>query len=417
MAATKREQLEALVRDMEGMANAIDARGGRCNAEENQKLRQMMADSRRLSAELKAEAGRDFGGLTGKQLLAAMAAPGDSSNDSKAFLGNLASPADGGGWSPSDVYAAKASGPWATEMKNFLDRAGSKTITPSGTISVPSISSTIVQATDRPRNILSLIPFQRLENTNQFAYIKETVRTHAASTVEAGSLKPTGVYSVALIEDRVRTIATLSEPMDRALLMDVSILGKYLEGALKEGVMLALENQVINGAGSTTGVLDDMTGILASSPTAQTFGVDKLTTARKALTTLQAQNLDPSGFAWAMAPSEWESLELLTSATEYVMGDPGRSGSTLPIDQARMSLWGVPVVTSTVVPTGFALLGDFKGSAVIYEREGITVSWSDAVVTAGVTGFQTNQLTLRCEGRWGLAVTKPSGFVYADLVA
>jgi HK97 family phage major capsid protein len=329
----------------------------------------------------------------------------------------LASPAGGAGWSSDGGYSSKAAGPWATEMKNFLDRIGSKALVPSGTITVPSISTSITSGNDRPRNLLSLMRFEKLEGTNSFSYLKETVRTHAASTVEAGQLKPTSVYSVAKVEDRVRTIASLSEPVDKSMLEDVALLQQYLEGALKEGVMLELEDQVINGAGSTTGVLDDMTGILASSPTAQVFGTDKLTTARKALTTLQAQNLDPSGFAWAMAPSEWESLELLTSATEYVMGDPGRSGSTLPIDQARMSLWGVPVVTSTVIPTGFALLGDFRGSAVIFEREGVNVSWSDAPVSAGTSAFEKNQLVFRCEGRWGLAVLRPAGFVYADLVA
>jgi HK97 family phage major capsid protein len=404
---TYRERLETLVKEMKTFCAQADNRpGGPSNADHVQ-AKAMSDEVTMLITKIKADHGQQFV----DQLSGVADTP-----INKAFLSNLAAPASDG-WSGPSGYTDRKTGPWGAEMKGFLDRVGSKTITPSGSITVPSISRTIVSGNDRPRNLLALIPFQKLEGTNSFSYLRETVRTHAASTVEAASLKPTSVYSVVKVEDRVRVIATLSEPVDRSLLMDVALLQQYLEGAMKEGVMLELEDQVINGATSTTGVLDDMTGILASSPTAQVFGTDKLTTARKALTTLQAQNLDPSGFAWAMAPSEWESLELLTSSSEYVMGDPGRSGSSLPIDQARMSLWGVPVVTSSVIPTGFALLGDWKGSAVIYEREGVRVDWSDAVTAGGATGFETNTLVFRAEGRWGLAVTRPAGFVYADLVA
>jgi hypothetical protein len=161
---------------------------------------------------------------------------------SKAYLSDLASSAGsggfggGGGYSSGDGYSNDVkSGPWGAEMKGYLERIGTKTITPSGSITVPSLSRGIVAASDRPTSVLQLIPFEKLENTDSFAYLQESVRTHAASTVAVGALKPTSVYSVIKQDDRVRVIATLSEPMDRSMLMDVALLAQYLEGSLQVG--------------------------------------------------------------------------------------------------------------------------------------------------------------------------------------
>lgn len=257
-----------------------------------------------------------------------------------------------------------------------------------------------------------------LEGTDSLAFLRETVRTHAASTIRPGQIKPTSTYSVEKVEDRARTIAHLSEPIDRATIMDVELLGAYLEGSLRDGVMLELEDQVLNGAGSTTGVLDDLDGILATSGVqTQPFDTDRLVTARKAVTVLEDENLDPAGFAWAMTPGEWEGFELLTSTSHFLLSDPGTAGSSLPIDRARRTLWGYPVVTTTAMAAGSALLGDFAGSVAIREREDVRIDWSEAVTVDGVSAFERNQVVFRAEGRWGLAVMRPSAFVEANLAA
>jgi HK97 family phage major capsid protein len=179
--------------------------------------------------------------------------------------------------------------------------------------------------------------------------------------------------------------------------------------------MLELENQVLNGDESTTGVTDQMLGILNASPGTQSFATDALTSARKAVTQLEDQNLDPAGFGWVMSSTSWEGLELLTSDTPYTLSDPGRSGSTVPVDRARRSLWGYPVTTSTVLDDDVAILGDWKGSARVYEREGVRVDWSDAPVSGGTTAFEKNQIVFRAEGRWGLAVLRPAAFIVTEL--
>jgi HK97 family phage major capsid protein len=313
----------------------------------------------------------------------------------------------------------RGDGSWSKSMTTFLGALGAKALVPSGSITVPSLSAGIIASEDRPRTVLALIPFVPLEGTDMFSFLRETVRTHAASTVAKGKLKPTSTYSIAKVEDRVRTIAHLSEPIDRADLADVELLEQYLEGALRDGVILELEDQVINGAGSTTGVLDDLDGILATSGIqAQPWVTDRFTTARKAVTALEDTNIDTSGAAWVMSPAEWESYELSKDDEHYVMAEPGTGGARTPIDRARRTLWGYKVITSAALADGSTILGDWSGSCAIRERQGVQVDWSDAVPAEdGTVGFQRNQISFRAEGRWGLAVTRPAAFVEVDLTA
>src|SRR5688500_11632675 len=76
MGATKREQLEKLVHDMQSLADAADVKGD-FSSEDRERMIKMMADSKRLSTEITEEASIN-GGMA----------------DAKAFLANLASPAD-----------------------------------------------------------------------------------------------------------------------------------------------------------------------------------------------------------------------------------------------------------------------------------------------------------------------------------
>jgi hypothetical protein len=77
-----------------------------------------------------------------------------------------------------------------------------KALVPSGSVVVPSLSSTLVRIEDRPTSILQLIPSEGLQGTEAYAYLQETARTHAAAPVAVGATKPTSVYSVEKVEAR-----------------------------------------------------------------------------------------------------------------------------------------------------------------------------------------------------------------------
>jgi hypothetical protein len=72
-------------------------------------------------------------------------------------------------------------------------------------VTVPSLSSGIVPILDRPMRLLDVIPVEPVVGTDQFSYLKETVRTHAAVETAPAALKPTSTYNVQKVDDAVRT--------------------------------------------------------------------------------------------------------------------------------------------------------------------------------------------------------------------
>ncbi len=89
------------------------------------------------------------------------------------------------------------------------------------------------------------------------------------------------------------------------------------------------------------------------------------------------------------------------------------SGVGSPVDGMTRTLWGVPVVVSTSLTNGTALLGDFRGSASLFYTGQPRLDWSENTYdsVAGATDFERNYLRFRAEGRFGFAVTRPTGFV------
>lgn len=301
------------------------------------------------------------------------------------------------------------SGAWATAFFKAYPQQGKALITPSGSVGVPSPLSVLAPLGDRVDTILQLIPTEKTDSDG-FAFLRETTRTHNADTVAAEGTKPTSIYSVEKVEDKVETIAHLSQPIPRSYLADAPLLSRYLDDVLREGVQLALEEQVLAG----TGLDDDLAGILETSGIqTQAYSTDILTTCRKAVTLLEMVSIAPTG--WVFHPSDWETIELLTSANHYLMGQA--QGQALPVDRARRRLWGVPVALSVGMTEGEAILADFAGSTHLWDREQTRVDWSENVYdsVSGKTDFERNLIRYRAEGRWGFAVTRPNGVVVVSL--
>lgn len=302
-------------------------------------------------------------------------------------------------------------------LKDAGDARGFKSLTPSGSITVPSLSSTVVRIEDRPLTILDLVPIQPLEGTDTFSVLRETARTNNAAVVAAGANKPTSVYSLVKIDETVKTIAHLSEPIPRQTLSDAPLVRQYLDGSLRQGVMLAYENEIVNGDGTGEHIegLDAVSGTLD-----QAWSTDLATTARKAITLIEGQNIFNSQFL--MNPADWERFDLMQdNEARFFSGGPLQvTGSSSPVvDRARRRLWGHDVALSVTVAAGTGWLVDWAGSTIGREREGVQVDWSENVYDsgAGKTDFERNLLRFRAEGRFGFLVTRPSGVVEIDLTA
>ena len=165
----------------------------------------------------------------------------------------------------TNAWAATAAQAFARAMP--ADAAGPKSLI-SGTIGLPSpIAPKVVNISQVPRRILDLLPRRALEpgqpygGGNTFTFRRQSVRTNNAAFVGDSADKPTSIYTVAEIEDRVRVLAHLSEAIPASWTSPswkASCAAKW-----KHGLEKALETNVVSGAG--TG--ETLTGILTVAGT------------------------------------------------------------------------------------------------------------------------------------------------------
>lgn len=249
--------------------------------------------------------------------------------------------------------------------------------------------------------VRSLIPTTTVPSGDRVTYIRQTVLTNNAAPVAADATKPTSVITAEKVEAPIRVIAHVSEAIDTSILKDFEQLAAFIDGQLRLGVLLAEEQQILNGDG--VGV--NLTGILnAPGLQTQAKGADPTPDAvLKAITRVRAQFAEPT--AAVFHPNDWQDVSMLRTADgQYIWGSPS--------DATRPSIWGLPVVVSPLIAEGTALVGDFANAAEVYEREGARVEFASAGLSdaAGTDLFLRNELRFRGESRIGLAVIRPASF-------
>ncbi len=298
---------------------------------------------------------------------------------------------------------------WAQRAADALRRLGGneeRSYVASGSVDVPRLIDPAVTAKARPGRLIDLLVNRNQLQSNAFEYFRQTVRTNNADTVADLGTKPTSVFTVVPISDRARVIAHLSEPVPIRLFQDATDVVDWLRAEMVEGVLDAVEAQVISGGG--TG--EDLTGILTiAGTTAVPFATDVPTTLRKALTAMQVKGEKPN--AWVLNPSDAEAIDLTKEGTGGVGFLTDGFTNRLTASDNIFGGDGIARVVSNSVPAGTAVLADW--SRVRLEvREDVRLD----VDTSG-DNFAINSATFRAETRVGLAHLRPSAFAVVDLTA
>jgi|GEM_PF-3579968 len=271
----------------------------------------------------------------------------------------------------------------------------------SGGSMVPAFfSPDILNLPTRQLFVRSLIPVTPVTG-DKVAYLQHSVFTNAATAVAAGGLKPTSVLTVARLEDTVRTIAHVSEALDRALLSDFDALVTFIDQNLRLGVLLAEENQILNGNGTAP----NLRGILNTAGIGtQARGADSRTDAlHKAINSCRLAFHEPD--AIVLHPTDWQTVRLEKNANgEYIAGDVVQG------DPDR--LWGKQIITSPVLAQGTGLVGAFGHGAQLWDREEARVTFTESGLgdTAGQELFTRNQIRFRAEERVAFGVPFPAAF-------
>lgn len=303
------------------------------------------------------------------------------------------------------------SGGWAERAATALHRLGGEArAIASGSVDVPTLVETEVAEMERPTRLLDLLINRKALQSNAFEYLRQTVRTNNAEPVPDGGIKPLSYFTTEAVEDRARVVAHLSEPFPIRYFADHEELLNWLDTEMAEGVLDALEAQLIAGDGQG----EAMTGLLSTAgTTAVPYSADLPTTLRSAVTALQIAGVQPNG--WVMHPNDAQAIDLL----RFQWGGAEAADAGFLLDGYQNSNAGsgnvfgptTPRVVSTSVPEGTAVLGDWNQLR-LYVREDVRLD-----VDAGGPLFTTNEAVVRAEGRFGVGVLRPSSFAIVDLVA
>jgi HK97 family phage major capsid protein len=289
----------------------------------------------------------------------------------------------------------------------FLKRMGAGTAglkaldgTTGGTMIPPFFDPQIRLLPQRQLFVRSLLPV-RIADGDKVWYLRQTVAEQNAQPVAPHGIKPNSVYTIERIEEPVRVIAHVSEALDRSLLIDFEQLTEFIDQQLRLGVLLAEENQIINGDG--TGV--NMTGILNTAGIqVQARGTDSQADAiYKGITKIREQFMEPDGIV--LHPSDWQTIRLSKDSIENYL-----SGTVIQADPDQ--LWGKQVITSTVLAQGTGLVGAFAIGASVYDREQARITFTEQGLSdvAGEEMFTKNEIRFRGEERIAFGVERPAAF-------
>ena len=278
---------------------------------------------------------------------------------------------------------------------------------PGGGLVPPHFEPGVVSQLFEPISIEALFGASVIDS-GQVRYANEGTADSGAAGVAEGAEKPESELAYSEVTEPVRKIATVL-PVSDELLEDANSIESYLNERLTLFTRIETERQLLRGAGT-----DELVGVFGRSINTYARGtVDNNAVAllKAAAGVRGSANVEPD--AVVLHPDNWLTTRLLSdTAGQFLGGGPwqgqyGNAGQASSSQFSSESLWGLKVVTSTVVGAGTALLGNFGQSAHIWNRGGIRVD----ATNSHSDHFVRNLSMVRAERRLALGVYRPTAFV------
>lgn len=270
----------------------------------------------------------------------------------------------------------------------------------------PAYQAGMVTMPDQPLQIEQLIPHIPV-SVDAIEYTKEGSVTDGSKIVAEGEkLGETTVTNPTLHTANCVNIGAYTV-VTHQLLTNESALAAFIETKMQYKLKLNIENQLVNGNGTSTqlgGLLhegnftDKTTVVQGKLPKS---GATLLDFALLLKTEFEKQYIVPERLL--LNPDDWTQLALLKDANgHYILGGPQLL--------ATKNLWGLPVMTTPFVAAGKYILGNFTLGATIYDRESLDFRISDS----DGENFKSMLYTFRVNRRLGFAVENPLAIFAGD---
>lgn len=261
----------------------------------------------------------------------------------------------------------------------------------------------IVLLGQQPPRIAELMT-QTPTNNTTIRYISENSLTNAATAVAENGAIPEATWDLVETDAAVRKISVLGRVTDE-FFQDYDATRDYINNRLAYMVAIKEDNHLLNGTGNTNQIkgLLNFTGIQT-----QAQGTD---TALDALYK-GINNVRTIGFfepdAIVLHPNDLQNFRLMKDKNgQYYFGGPftgsyGQPGSPGFV----LFIWGLPVVWTTSIAQGTALVGAFRMGAQIFRKLGLTIETTNS----DASDFANNRIAIRANTRLALACYRPLGF-------
>jgi hypothetical protein len=220
-------------------------------------------------------------------------------------------------------------------------------------------------------------------------------RTASAATVHAGAQMPeTSLTTVATILT-AKKLGIFTTVVDE-LLADFPTFSQYTEVELQRQITDAENWQILNGDGTGDNLLGllSVTGTLSRAKGATDTALDVL---EQGITDLRNGPSFCEPDALLIHPSTWSAIRRTKNTLgNYVLGDPGQSTVS--------DVWGIPVLQTTQITPGVAVLGNLELATQAFIREGVTL----AMTNSADADFTGGKVKIRATERLMLGVSRPT---------
>ncbi len=286
----------------------------------------------------------------------------------------------------------------------FETKAGGTDMTsyPSGAVAaITQMNPRIISPPNRPYHIRELIP-QFPCDTGQIGYLNETSIDGGIGPTPFGSIKPQLDFN---IQEKLAPMQTLAGfvRISAQILDDIPYMMPYLSFRLAENLLLAEDNEILNG----TGVSPHLNGLLLSGNK----------TSKTGSATIFAEKLIQA--AGQLAGFNRRVSGILVNPTDYfallMLAGTGSGVYTVPFGfqitpEGGISVLGYPLIWSNAMTSGTYLVGDFVNGVALWVRQmmNIQIFYQDSI------NVQQNMITVRCEERVALTPYSAQAFIFSS---
>lgn len=291
------------------------------------------------------------------------------------------------------------------ELGRLAEYEGYSRKSVSGSSNLRDVLSTQLQQTiyadplpgisDRIRDYMPVIP----TTFAQIHFCREDLFTNAAAPTAEGAQKPESSISFSNESENVVTIPHFM-PVTRQLLSDISGLEAHINLRLLEGLKLKENQQILYGAGNTElrGLVNNTVGVQTYSWSDGEVGDTMLDAIRRAYTLAMIAEYPVTGLI--MHHNDWAKIELLKGNDgHYVFANVATGGNPV--------LWRIPVIPTSTIAEGTALMGAFAMGAALHEKEGANIRISEHHEDF----FTKNLIAILAEQRLALTCYRPKSFI------